>query len=533
MSLRVVRLTWTVLTTVLLAGCAGRPIYVPPGERTPIDRNTIEFPNGFELHVVYEGLTAPTAIAVVKDEGEYQDALLIAEGGLNGFRPRIYGFKRDGKFFEIYPAPSGIRLERVPVPLGLLKTGKEIYGPIGGLVVAQGRIYVSHRDRQGRGAISAFEFDGKRTTLAADLPAQGDYALTDVTVHPTTGRLYFGVGAATNSGVVGLDNWGWVKKHRKFSDLPATTLKLLGYRFDTKNPQAGVFGGSDIAVTAPYSPFGVSNQTRIQQAANDKPSSAIYSVSPAGGDLRVEAHGIRVPRGLGFNEYANLFITNNGMELRGTRPVKDDPDAFLKFLPNTWYGFPDFSADLYPISESRFQPPLPMIQRYGYPEVSALIDHAASGLTGPTVYRDSLLFGVFPALSGAAKFDFAPSSGAFREFRGDAVVALFGDRAPFATSGLPLKGFVGYKVVRVDLDNRQARDFVQNTEARPASRIDRRRRAQRLERPIDVKFASDGKMYILDFGRMEMRGGHERATAGAGKIFVLEPIEPPTTAASP
>lgn len=519
-------------TVVLIAGCARMPVYVQPQDRKFIDRNSIEFPNGFELSIGYSDLTAPTAIAVVHDEGAFQGALLIAEGGVDGYRPRIYGYKRDGKFFEIYPEPRGIRLERVPVPLGLLKSGKEIYGPIGGMVVTQGRIYVTHRDKGRRGVVSAFEFDGTRTTIVADLPSQGDFSLTDIAVHPTTGRLYFGAGAATNSGVVGLDNWSWIKKYSKFCDLPAVTLKLLGYRFDTRNPGAGIFGGNDIAVTAPFSPFGASNQTRINKAPNDKPTSAIYSVSPAGGDLRVEAHGIRLPRGLAFNEYANLFFTNNGMELRGTRPVKDDPDALLKFLPNTWYGFPDFSADLFAISESRFQPPA-QLMKAGYPEVSALIDHTGSALTSPTVFRDAVLFGVFPALSGAAKFDFAPSSGPFREFRGNAIVAMLGDRAPFATSGLPLREPVGYKLVRLDLDTRQARDFVRNTQSSPTARIERRRRPERLERPIDAKFGHDGKLFILDFGRMEVRGGRERVPAGTGKVFVLEPIESPSTAPSP
>jgi glucose/arabinose dehydrogenase len=327
--------------------------------------------------------------------------------------------------------------------------------------------------------------------------------------------------------VVGLDNWqaGWVKKHPKFCDIPAVNLKLLGYRFDTKNPLAGIFGGSDIAVTAPFQPFGASNQTRINKSPNDKPASAIYSVNASGGDLRVEAHGIRLPRGLGFNEYANLFFTNNGMQLRGTRPVKDDPDAFLKFLPNTWYGFPDFSADMLNISESRFQPPAELIQRFGYPELSTLLDLAASGLPNASAYRESVLFGVFPSLSGAAKFDFAPATGPFKDLRGNAIVALDGDRAPFATSGRKLKGPVGYKVVRLDTDMKQAADFIRNTRGGPGSRINSKQGAALLERPVDVKFAPDGKLYILDYGRMEMRNGKERIKPGTGKLLVLEPIE--------
>src|SRR5256714_14210725 len=176
----------------------------------------------------------------------------------------------------------------------------------------------------------------------------------------TDGRLYFGVGTATNSGVVGIDDWnaGWVKDHPKTCDRSYVDLKLHGRRFDTPNPAAGLLGGSDIAVTGPFQPFGTSNQTLIPKDPNDKPNGAIYTVNPLGGGVRVFAHGLHNPRGLAWHEY-RLYATNDGMELRGTRPVMNDPDVLLWITPDTWYGWPDFSADLMPISDPRF-PPTPL-----------------------------------------------------------------------------------------------------------------------------------------------------------------------------
>jgi glucose/arabinose dehydrogenase len=271
----------------------------------------------------------------------------------------------------------------------------------------------------------------------------------------------------------------------------------------------------------------VSSLLRIEKAVNDRPTSAIYSCSPTGGELKVEASGIRMPRGLAFyGEYAIPYATNNGMELRGTRPVKDDPDALLKIIPGTWYGWPDYSTDLVPISDPRFQPPLEMISR-NYPELAFLIDQGASSLTSPAVYSESLLFGTFKSLSGAAKMDFAPDSGAFGRYRGSAIVALSGDRAPYATSGQKLLSIGGYKIVRVDLTSRQVFDFIRNTEPGPASKI--KNSGDGLERPMDVKFGPDGKLYVLDYGRMEVRGGHEKVAAGTGRILVLEPVVESTT----
>jgi sugar lactone lactonase YvrE len=399
------------------------------------------------------------------------------------------------------------------------------------MAVTKDKIYVSHRDDAGMGVITAFGFDGSHSTVVADMPAGGDYALTDVSIHPSNGRIYFGVGAATNSGVVGLDNWevGWVQENPRFSDRPLLNMKLNGYRFTTANPYGGLFGGDDIAVTAPFQPFGDSRLLRVPASRVSKPTAAVYSISPEGGDLRVEAHGIRLPRGLVFNEFGNLFVTNDGMELRGTRPVKDDPDSILR-VPlggQVWFGWPDYSADLQIIGQDRFQPPRDMIIRTGYPELAVLFDHEGSGLVPPD--RNALVRAVFPALSGAAKMAFIgdAAADALRAYRGNLIVALSGDRAPFATSGQPLRSPQGYRVMRVDLDSKQATDFVYNTKRLPLSQTPKVEDG--LERPIDIKIGPDGALYILDFGQLELRNGRERVKTGTGRIFRLGGTESAAT----
>jgi hypothetical protein len=119
-----------------------------------------------------------------------------------------------------------------------------------------------------------------------------------------------------------------------------------------------------------------------------------------------------------------------------------------------------------------------------------------------------------------------PAGAGFRTFRGNAtgvaIVALNGDRSPFATWGQKLSTPIGGKVVRVDLTTRQIEDFVRNTRGIPASR--QGRDVDALERPIDIKFGPDGKLYIVDYGQMEMREGRETPRAGTGRIFVLDPV---------
>jgi hypothetical protein len=152
----------------------------------------------------------------------------------------------------------------------------------------------------------------------------------------------------------------------------------------------------------------------VRPVPGSRPTASIYSISTSGGDLRVEAHGVRCARGLAFNDYGRLYATNQGMELRGTRPVRDDPDTLIRVVRNTWYGWPDYSSDLQPITHQQFQPPSQMIIATGYPELSMLIDHEASGLIPPD--RATLLQATFRPLSGAAKMDFAPASGPIRPY---------------------------------------------------------------------------------------------------------------------
>lgn len=501
-----------------LVGCSSYPQMIEPDIRRPIDRSIIETPANYYIKLAVRNLTAPTAMAWVREEGEYKDTFLVAESGGDGREPRITGFrKRDGAELQIYP--HGPKLPT----FGLIHPKQQIFGPIGGMCVANGRIYLTHKNAEGKGCISSLTFDGQVTVLQDDLPSQGDFGLTDIAVHPTTGRIWFCQGSATNSGVVGPDNFqtGWARKFESFCDSVPQNIKLLGLKFFTKNPQKSWFGGDDNVGTGPYQPFGTNNQLRIHADPLGKPTSAIYSIAPTGGDIKVEAWGIHNPRGLGFDEYSNAYAINDGMEMRGTRPVANDPDSLVKIAPGAWYGFPDFTTDLNPVSNTEYQPPQDMIESSGgYPEVAALIDRNASGLPDPSVYKSSLYWGSVAASSGAAKFDFTPGT-TFREFPNSAIVALSGDRAPFSTSGQPVSGPVGYKLVRFDMQTRHVEDFVRNTKQMPGSKIGE---PQALERPIDVKFGPDGRCYILDFGKMEMRGGKPQITRGTGRIFVLEPM---------
>ena len=506
----------SVVVTVMVAaaGCIDQPALLSLDRQRPIDRGSVEYPSEFELTPLVRGLDSPTAMCFDKDRGD----LVVAESGIDGSEPHIFGYHlATGAYFNIYPFRRTI---------SFFPTGFVIYGPVGGMVVYDHRIYVSHRDRDGRGVITAFGYDGSHTTIVANLPAQGDYGVTDLAVHKR--RLYFGIGTATNSGVVGLDNYdaGWAKAHPDVSDQlfswSGQPIKLNGARFDVPNPRAGL-GEPDLLVTTPFEPLGHSNQSLIYPAA--VPNGGVCSVALPDGDRpQVEATGLHNPRGLATDQYDHLYATNDGMQPRGTRPVINDPDAMVYVAAGADYGWPDRTTDGRSVTDPAFAPPISFLIKSGYSELTPLIDPAGSGIP-PFSMPDfnTRLVARFPSLSGAAKMAFVPQAGPFARFGGGTVVALDGDRAPYASGGLKLNGFVGGKVVLVDVDGKVS-DFLYNVAGTPASR--QPFGAVGLERPCDVKFSPiDGTLYILDFGQMENDSAKPRYHSGTGAIYKLAPVK--------
>jgi glucose/arabinose dehydrogenase len=511
---------WLLAMALLLAGgCIGQPVVLPPRDQVAIDRTLMEYPPGFVVKPLMVNLTAPTALCF-----DSQGTMFVAEGGgtKDDLEPHIFGYRPGApasqQLFDVYPV--GRRIPFVP-------TGFQIKGPVGGMVAVGGKLFVTHQDGTGNGVVTAFGYDGSHTPVVSDIPARGDYKMGDISVDQN-GRLYFTVGAATNSAVVGLDNWdaGWVRDHPEFCDVPYLPLKLQGYRFNSDNPLAGLFSGAAIAVTGPFQAFNVGDNLHIPRPANGKPTGAIYSISQSGGDLRVEAWGVRWPRGIICGDFHRVYFTDDGMEPRGTRPVLNDPDAvfqlFRRGFTATWYGWPDYSRELEPIGTDKYQPPPQLLRDTGYHEISALIDEQNTALAMPD--KTNWLKGTFLSQAGAAKLDIVPSDGAFKEYRGGVIVALFGDHAPFSTGGpdgLALSRVTGYKVVRVDLVTKEVTDFVYNTRLGPASALGTQGRG--LERPIDVKFGPDGALYILDYGQMVMKDGKESISRGTGRIWRVLP----------
>jgi glucose/arabinose dehydrogenase/uncharacterized membrane protein len=175
------------------------------------DAKAAQAPPGYLVEVAFDSLTYPTSIEI-DDAG----TIYLAEGGY------IYGD-------DVAPA----RILRFPVNGEAETAAEHLNGPVTDLLWHDDRLYISHR-----GKVSVLEASGLRD-LVTGLPSEGDHHNNQLTVGPD-GKLYFGQGVATNSGVVGLDNFkmGWLAKYPDVHDIPPKDIRLTDQAFATPDPLA-------------------------------------------------------------------------------------------------------------------------------------------------------------------------------------------------------------------------------------------------------------------------------------------------------
>jgi len=447
----------------------------------------ILLPSGYRAEVVASGLSAPVMTTFGPDGAAY-----IVESG----------HKVDD--------PPGIR--RLDPDTGELTTIHSFTGAdwietgaVTGAAFVGDTLIVTNTDR-----VVSIEPDGTQRTIVDGLPGRGDHQTNHPLLGPD-GKIYFGVGSVTNSGVVGSDNaaYGWLKDNPAAHDVPASDVVLAGRDFDDRD----VLGDLKRTVrTGAFVPFGTATTPGQVIPGNVKASGAVLRCDPDGTNLEVVAWGLRNPYGLAFTPDGRLFATEHGMDNRSKRHIVGDFDDLYHIEEGRWYGWPDFASGIR-LDDPRWgdggQGREPVLAEFPEPDppepVVSFAPHAAAN-------------GI--AISPAVAFG----------FQGQAFVALFGDLAPITTPRLATP--VGFKVVRVDLDRRSIVDFAVNRIQGPASKLPH----DGFERPSHCAFGPDGALYVTDFGEIDIapeRAGI-RVQAGSGSVWRIrrdasEPagLEPP------
>ena len=467
---------------VLLAGCyrmrsskgGGQIRSVATRQLLPSD---ILLMPGYKIDVVASGLTFPSALTF-DDNG----ILYVVEAGY------VYG--------EKWEEP---RLIRIGDGVRTLVAKGERNGPWNGVTYHDGNFFVSEGGQMEGGRILKISPQGEISVIAEDLPSQGDHHTNGLVVKD--GYIYFGQGTATNSAVVGTDNadFGWLKRKKDFHDIPCRDVVLSGRNYETLNPLTD--DPNDRATTGAFVPFGTPT-TPGQVIKGSVPcNGAILRVPVNGGRIEMTSWGMRNPFGLALSAGGKLFATDNAYDERGSRPVWGTGDVLWEVKEGTWYGWPEFSGGKAISQNGEFKPP-------SHDKVDALLrDHPQ------TPPQPAAEFGVHSSANG---FDFSRSSEF--GFEGEAFVALFGDMAPNVGK---VMAPVGFKIVRVNVDNGVIRDFAVNKGKRngPASFLG----SGGLERPVAVKFSPDGKsLYVLDFGILRMTDKGPDAKKRTGSIWGIE-----------
>jgi glucose/arabinose dehydrogenase len=445
---------------------------------------TIQLPPGYQIEKVVGGLTFPTSIAW-DEEGR----LHVVESG-SGLTPN-----------QLAP-PRILRVQNGQATEVINLDGR-VGTAVVGIVWHKGAFYITHRDVADRtDAVSRVGLDGSVTKILSGIvDGQSEHQINDIRAGPD-GELYVTVGLPGNAGVVSNELAGFIKLSPGLHGTPCRDIVLTGENYQT--PDFRTPDATDSVLTGAYVPFGTPTQPGQVISGSNKCGGSILAFDPSNAQatLRMHAWGFRNPIGIAFNRRTgDLYMAMNGFDIRGSRPIDDEWDATYRVRRGVWYGSPDFTAALDPVTDPRFEPPdalqAPVFVN-GQPQGKVLrfvIDHAASGLTPPS---KSLIAGLHPFQSSPSMLDVAPQS--WRGLAGNLFIAEFGDLRP-PTNPL-VTGHVGFRIARLDPSSGQVQSFVRNLQVGPAS--EQGARGQGLERVFDVEFGPDGAMYIVDYGEVQI-----------------------------
>ena len=511
-----------------LPGCSLNTAFYSPGQG-----EDIVVPQGFTVSVFAKDLNAPVGIAFKGNQHDFQVYVLESGHGLpsrcndealqpggtfspnNPFTPDIVVFDQDGQKKQVLAKPTAETVGLLP------------HGPSIGIGFENGfnggRLFVTDSNQ----AIRAPSAQNNSSRIVLVDPKSG--AVTPfITGLPTgdhpaeqlefkDGWIYWSQGSTTNSGVVGRDNGGGANQQ----DIPCQTIKL----------STNVFSSGGGVSTSGYSPFGVTNPGGTVAAFTGATGKGICDgailrakLNSANPKSTIEpvSWGYRNPYGLRFAPknhalQGGLFVSENGEDERGARPVNNSPDRLALAQQNRdgspdyhgWpdrFGFLDSTQALYnPVGGPGDDDPAAVV---GKP-VQPVLAKPPQPITAPLALE--------PADVAAVGLDFAPSSfvgGVVK--KGAALISREGDFGFSKANGTPEAGhdieLVNFSKPGVPLQLQQTRFAFNNTGDQAFTDAG----VRGINRPTDLKFGPDGCAYLVDYGAVRDFGQSDPATKFVG-----------------
>ena len=527
------------LTTWLCAGLLLATAVAPAAQVLVPDDDVpgVLVPQGYDLRLAVGGLNYPSNLTFGAGRA------WVSEAGFPGVPPTVK---------EVVLADNGPGSATVILTPAMLPPGR-LAPQFTDVTYRNGLLWLAHRQVGANGwmvgAISRFDPDDPASTfqtVVTNLPSTGDHSNNTI-VFGTDGRLYFGQGSATNSGVVGADNVPrWVEDAPGFHDYAPVAVTLNGASFTARVPTS--LDPQGMAVTAPYRPFGsgaVPPGFVIPAATAATPQDggivagvgAVYSLDPDAADptatLRLEAWGLRNPFGLAFDaqDPTRLFISNNGSDIRGragnpnmpfvpstyivtgNRPIAQDQDEMFVISVGgavEFFGWPDYFHDPATGQPRSIDDPMfcqsPLLTSTDCPR--PVFDAA---------FRATLT--VEPAFASVGQYvsvtGFEPSTSPAFGFAGDLFVTESGSFGP-QTGAFT---FTGYKVSRIARATGAEVDFVVNQGTTPAELFV----PTKMNKPVSAVFTGN-RLAIVDLGVLEP--GIDLFQSNTGKVWLLVNTNP-------
>jgi glucose/arabinose dehydrogenase len=432
---------------------------------------------GYQIEPVLWNLTFPSSITF-----DGKGTIYIAEAGYAGYQQR-----------EIETTPRILMIDAN----GTISTlvARDLYGPITDIEYHDGKIYASNR-----GKISAIDAStGKVEDIIMALPSLGDNPVDEIAFGPD-GRLYAGIGSATNSGVVGEDNDGWLKLQPSFHDIPGKDIKLTGQNFNSSNPLTPL-SANDKNTTGAFSTFGTSISKGQLVKGYIRCNACIISAQPDGTDLKLVAWGMRDPSGFAFDKEGRLMITDAGAEDIGSRPIANDSDkVHIINISNytklgKWYGWPDFFGNGEPVTSGKFNSKSAnqllqfMMQNHPQLEKPFSLTNDTNGISQVAISNSSIF--------GLKGMSFVAESGIESSSPSHLLLQMQKNNISAAKENVTsevTKTTKGQKITILNPKTKRFEDFITLNKPDPSFR------------PVGLKFNDDGSaLYITSIGKQEIR----------------------------
>jgi glucose/arabinose dehydrogenase len=501
----------------------------------PGNGEDIVVPSGYNVSVFAKNLNFPTAVAFKGNKNHFEVYVLESGHGLpsrcndetsaivggetsssNPFTPDILVFNQNGSLLR--------------GPLAKPSSGQDslqAHGPAIDIAFENGfhggRLFATDSNQAIRAVgaqnnssriVLVDPDSGKVTPFISGLPT-GDHPAEQITFK--NDWIYWSQGSTTNSGVVGLDNGGGANQQ----DIPCQDIVLSTNTFSSGG---GVF-------TSGYSPHGVQRPGAHLPAFDSATGPGICD----GSILRAKVNaknpkatiepvswGYRNPYGIRFapNDHplkGGLFVTENGEDERGARPVNNAPDRLALAQQNAdgspdYHGWPDRFGFL-DSTQALFNPVCGPGDDL-FPDCAAILalDVPVRPIFASPPQPITAPLALEPADVAAVGLDFVPDSFVTGPVRkGAALVSREGDFGFSAANGDPEAGhdieLVNFSRPGEPLQLQQTR-FARNTTFEQAF-VDGLRG---INRPVDLKFGPDDCAYLVDYGAVRDFGQSDPAS---------------------